>query len=145
MFLRENYEAQSRKSKYSGCEYFYGKQKCVEEIRKPLRKIRKPLWKVEIRRKRKAVDKIGKPLKKIFSDFLETGKLLKKIEFCVRKIGVQEKENPNFPKIFLSFWRFWGLILTPNLLPCARMDLLDWYFSFSTAHNYNFSFSNEVT
>jgi hypothetical protein len=25
------------------------------------------------------------------------------------------------------------------------MDLLDWFFSFSTAHNFNFSFSNEVT
>jgi hypothetical protein len=25
------------------------------------------------------------------------------------------------------------------------MDLLDWFFSFSTADNFNFSFSNEVT
>ncbi len=25
------------------------------------------------------------------------------------------------------------------------MDLLDWFFSFLTAHNFNFSFSNEVT
>ncbi len=25
------------------------------------------------------------------------------------------------------------------------MDLLDWFFSFSTAHNFNFGFSNEVT
>jgi hypothetical protein len=25
------------------------------------------------------------------------------------------------------------------------MDLLDWFFSVSTAHNFNFSFSNEVT
>jgi hypothetical protein len=33
--------------------------------------------------------------------------------------------------------------LTLNFLPPARMDLLDWFFSFSTAHN--FSFSNEVT
>jgi hypothetical protein len=23
---------------------------------------------------------------------------------------------------------------------CVRMDLLDWFFSFSTAHNFNFSF-----
>ena len=54
-----------------------------------MRKIRKPLRKVEMhQRKQKAVDKIGKPLKKIFSDFLEIGKPLKKIEFCVRKIGV---------------------------------------------------------
>ncbi len=54
-----------------------------------MREIRKPLHKVEMgQRKRKAVDKIGKPLKKIFSDFLEIGKPLTKIEFCVRKIGV---------------------------------------------------------
>jgi hypothetical protein len=101
------------------------------------------------RRKRKAVEEIGKQLKKIFLDFSEIGKPLKKIEFCVRKIGILEKENPNFPKIFLSFWQFWGLVLTPNLLPCARMDLLDWFFSFSTTHNFNFNFklgfSNEVT
>jgi hypothetical protein len=56
---------------------------------KPLRKIRKLLWKVEMRqRKRKAVEEIGKLLKKIFSDFSEIRKPLKKIEFCVRKIGV---------------------------------------------------------
>ncbi len=36
---------------------------------------------------------------------------------------------------------------TKYFLPRARMDLLDWFFSFSTAHNFtfNFSFSNEVT
>jgi hypothetical protein len=56
---------------------------------KPLRKIRKPLRKVEMhQRKRKAVEEIGKLLKKIFSDFSEIGKPLKKIEFCVRKNGV---------------------------------------------------------
>ena len=93
-----------------------------------MRKIRKPLRKVEMRqRKRKAVEEIGKPLKKIFLDFSEIRKPLKKIEFCVRKIGVKEKKNPNFPKIFSSFWQFWDLVLTPNLLPCARMDLLDWF------------------
>jgi hypothetical protein len=32
--------------------------------------------------------------------------------------------------------------LTTNFLPRARMVLLDWFFSFSTAHI--FSFSNEV-
>ncbi len=52
------------------------------ESRKLLRKIRKPLRKLEMRqRKRKAIEEIGKPLKKIFSDFLEVGKLLKKIKF----------------------------------------------------------------
>ncbi len=35
-----------------------------------------------------AVELTGKPLKKIFLDFSEIGKSLKKIEFCVRKIGV---------------------------------------------------------
>ena len=59
-----------------------------------------------------------------------------------------EKENLDFPKIFLSFWQFWGLVLTPNFPPRARMDLLDWFFSVSIAHNFanlDFSFSNEVT
>ncbi len=63
----------------------------------------------------------------------------------------------------IKFWarKIWGLVLTPNFLPRARMDLLDWFFSFSTARNftftsnkvtstsafatYNFSFSSEVT
>ncbi len=35
-----------------------------------------------------AIEETGKPLRKIFSDFSEIGKSLKKIEFCVRKIGV---------------------------------------------------------
>ena len=35
--------------------------------------------------------------------------------------------------------------MTPNFLPRARMELLDWYFSFSTAHTFNFSFSTVVT
>jgi hypothetical protein len=57
-------------------------RKAVTESRKPLRKIRKPLWKLEMRqRKWKTVEEIGKPLKEIFLDFLEIGKLLKKIEF----------------------------------------------------------------
>jgi hypothetical protein len=48
---------------------------------KPLRKIGKPLKKLESRfRKRKAVEEIGKPLKKIFLDFSEMRKPLKKIE-----------------------------------------------------------------
>ncbi len=56
--------------------------KAVEEIGNPLKKIRKPLRKVEMRqRKWKAVEEIGKPLKKIFLDFLEIGKPLKKIKF----------------------------------------------------------------
>jgi hypothetical protein len=47
-----------------------------------LRKIRKPLRKVEKRqRKQEAVEEIGKPLKKIFLDFSKIGKLLEKIEF----------------------------------------------------------------
>jgi hypothetical protein len=47
----------------------YGKQKGIEEIGKPLKKIFSDFL------------EIGKPLKKIFSDFLEIGKPLKKIEF----------------------------------------------------------------
>jgi hypothetical protein len=54
-----------------------------------LRKIGKPLKKAEIyQRKQKAVEEIRKPLKKIFLDYSKIGKPLKKIEFCVRKIGI---------------------------------------------------------
>ncbi len=46
-----------------------------------MRKIRNLLKKLESRfRKQKAIEEIGKPLKKIFSDFLEMRKPLKKIE-----------------------------------------------------------------
>jgi hypothetical protein len=72
-------------------------------------------------RKLKAIEEIGKPLKKIFLDFSEKGKPLKKIEFFVRKIGVWEKENPDFPKIFSSFWQFWGLVFdTRFATTCAH-------------------------
>ncbi len=77
-------------------------------------------------RNRKAVEEIGKPLKKIFSDFLEIRKPL---------------NHRRKPKLWVR--KIWGLILTQNFWPHARMDLPDWFFSFSTAHN--FSFSNEVT
>ncbi len=50
-------------------ESHYGKQKGIEEIRKPLKKIFSDF------------SEIGKLLKKIFADFLEIGKPLKKIKF----------------------------------------------------------------
>jgi hypothetical protein len=90
------------------------------------------------RRNWNAIEEIGKPLKKIFSDFLEIGKQLKKIKFCAKKIGFWARKISIFPTTFLSFWRFWGPILTPNFGPHARMDLLVWFFSFSTAHNFSF-------
>ncbi len=79
-------------------------------------------------RKQKATKEIGKPLKKIFLNFLEIGKPLKKIEFWSRKIGFWARKISIFPKTFSSFWQFGGLVLTPNLLSCAHMDLLDWFF-----------------
>ncbi len=92
------------------------------------------------RRKQKAAEEIGKPLKKIFLDFSEFGKPLKKIKLWARKIGWWARKISIFPKTFSSFWQFGGLILTPNLLPRALMDLLDWYFSFSTTHNLTLAF-----
>jgi hypothetical protein len=89
-------------------------------------------------RKGKAIEEIGKLLKKIFLDFLEIGKPLKKIEFQARKIRFWARKISIFPKTFSSFWQFWGHVLTPDLLPCASMDLLDWFFSFSTTHNLSF-------
>ncbi len=91
-----------------------GNQKAIMESRKPLRK---------------AVEEIRKPLWKAESCY---GKPLRKLESRWQNLESRWGK-----------WQFWGLFLTPNLLPRARMDLLDWFFSFSTAHN--FSFSNEVT
>ncbi len=63
-----------------------------------------------------------------------------KSRWTVEENQILSKEN---------FWvlsrKIWGLVLTPNFLLCARMDLFDWFFSFSTAHNFNFGFSNVGT
>ncbi len=64
-------------------------------------------------RKWKAVEEIRKLLKKIFSNFLEIGKPLKKI--------------PIFPRYSLGSGNFGVSFLTPDLLPRACMDLLDWF------------------
>jgi hypothetical protein len=86
-------------------------------------------------RERKAVEEIGKPLKKFFSDFSEIGKPLKKIKFERRKSDFWARKISIFPTTFSSFWQFWGLVLAPNLQPCAHMDLLDLFCGFSTTHN----------
>ncbi len=44
-------------------------------------------------------------MKKIFSDFLEIGKPLKKIEFLTRKIGSYEREISILERDFTIFWR----------------------------------------
>jgi hypothetical protein len=61
------------------------------------------------------------------------------LEFRRRKI-------PIFPRYSRVSGDFGVSFLTPDLQTHARMDLLDWFFSFSTAHNFNFNFgfSNEV-
>ncbi len=91
IFLRKNYKAWSRKSKYSSYEYFddrWRNWKAIEEIRKPLKKSESH-W-----RNRKAIEEIGKPLKKIFSDFLEIGKVLNR----------WRKSNFEQGKFGVSFW-----------------------------------------
>jgi hypothetical protein len=54
------------------------------------------------------------------------GLQVKKIGFRARKIGFWAK-NLDFPKTLSRLWRFWGLVLAPDLLPRARMDLHDWF------------------
>ncbi len=78
------------------------------------------------RRKRKAVEEIGKPLKKIFSDFSEIGKPLKsnfeqgKLDFGLGKSRFSQRHSQVSGDFGVSF-------LTPDLLPRARMDLLNWF------------------
>ena len=103
-------EVQSGKTKYSRYEYFDN----IEEIGRPLRKIRKPLRKVEIRRRnrkaveedflgflgnRKAIEEIGKPLKKVS----RKAKPLKKSESRFRKRKTVEELGKPLKKIFLDF------------------------------------------
>jgi hypothetical protein len=101
---------------------------------------RKAVEKMESRwRNWKAVEEIGKPLKKSESRWRNQ----KAVEEDF--LGFLRNRKAVEPLKKLKFWarKIWGLVLTSNFLPRARMDLLDWFFSFSNAHN--FSFSNEVT
>ncbi len=47
---------------------------------------------------------------------------MKKIKFRVRKIGFRRRKIPIFPRDTLVSGDFG--VLTPDLLPCAHMDLL---------------------
>ncbi len=65
-----------------------------------------------------------------FLGFLENQKAVKENQIEQRKSDFWAKKISIFPTTFSSFWRFWGLVLTPNLLPCARMHLLDMFVGF---------------
>jgi hypothetical protein len=139
IFLRKNYKARSGKSKYSRYEYFDN----IEESGKPLKKV---FWKTESRWRRflgnrKAIEEnqILRPLKKSESRWRNQ----KTVEEDF--LGFLGNRKAVEPLKKIKFWarEIWGLILTPNFWPRARMDLLDWFFNISTAHN--FSFSSEVT
>ncbi len=68
-------------------------------------------------RKWKAVEESRKPLKKAESRWRKSNFVWGKLDFRRRKILI-------FPRDSLVSGNFGVLFLTPDLLPCARMDLL---------------------
>jgi hypothetical protein len=90
------------------------------------------LWKAErhcgkqkgVAESRKLLTKVGKLLRKNRKAVEESWKASEKNWITSKENWISGKENPHFPKRFSSFWKFWGLVLLPDLLPCARMDLL---------------------
>ncbi len=93
-----------------------GKQKGIAESRKALRKAERR------RRKQKAIDESWKAVEENWKAVEENWKASKKNWITSEENWISGKESPNFPKRFSSFWKFWGLILLPDLLPRARMD-----------------------
>ncbi len=84
-------------------------------------------WKVESRwgkseshwKNWKAVVESGKSLKKTESRWRKSNFVWGKLDFTRRK-------TPIFPRDSLFYGNFGVLFLTPDLLTCARMDLLCW-------------------
>jgi hypothetical protein len=94
-----------------------GKQKGVVESRKALRKAERRCG------KQKVVDKSQKAVEENRKAVEENWKASKKNRITSKENWILGEENPNFPERFSSFWQFWGLVLLPDLLPRARMDL----------------------
>jgi hypothetical protein len=95
-----------------------GKQKGIAESRKALQKAERHC------RKQKAIDKSKKATEENQKAVEENRKASEKNWITSKENWILGEENPNFPKRFSSFWRFCGLVLLPDLLPRARMDLL---------------------
>ncbi len=107
-------------SRWGKSESYCGKQKGVVESRKALQKAERHCG------KHKAVDESRKAIEKNWKAFEENRKASKKNWITSKENWISGEKNPNFPKRFSSFWQFWGLVLLPDLLPCARIDLLCW-------------------
>ena len=85
------------------------------------RKVESRWGKLESRwRNQKAIEESGKPLKKAESRWRKSNFVWGKSDFRRRKI-------PIFPRNSLVSGDFGVSFLTPDLLPHARMDLLDWF------------------
>ncbi len=86
---------------------------------------RKALRKAERRcGKQKAVDKSQKAIDENQKAVEENWNASEKNWITSKENWILGKENPDFPKRFSSFWQFWGLVLLPDLLSRAHMDLL---------------------
>jgi hypothetical protein len=84
-------------------------------------------------RNQKAVEEIGKPLKKAenrcrrFSWISrKAGSRWRKLNFVWGKSEFRRRKIPIFPRDSLVSGKFGVLFWTPDLPPCARMDLLWW-------------------
>ncbi len=70
-------------------------------------------------RNRKAIEESGKPWKK-------TESRRRKLNFVWGKLDFRRRKIQNFPRDSLVSGNFGVLFLTPDLIPCACMDLLCW-------------------
>ncbi len=85
-------------------------------------------------RKRKAIEENGKPLEKLESRWRRFSWISRRLESRWRKLNFvwgksefRRRKIPIFSRNSLVSGNFGVLFLTPDLLPHARMDLLDWF------------------
>ncbi len=117
-----NYEARGGSGgKYKAQIVIFYILAAINRFSRTSRKLESRWGKSESRwRNRKAIEERGKLLKKAESHWRKLIFLWGKLEFRRRKI-------PIFPRYSLVSGNFGISFLTPDLLPRACMDLLDWF------------------
>ncbi len=107
----------------------------IDRFSRISRKVESHWGKSESRwRKRKAVEESGKPLKKAESCWrrfswisCKSESRWRKLNFVWGKSDFRRRKIPIFPRYSQVSGNFGVLFLTPDLLPRACMDLLDWF------------------
>ena len=107
----------------------------IDRFSRISRKVESHWGKSESRwRKRKAIEESRKPLKKLESRCRIFSRISRKSEsrwrksnFVWGKLEFRRRKIPIFPRYSWVSGDFGVSFLTPDLLPRARMDLLDWF------------------